>query len=506
MNKTISIALAGFSFVIEENAYIQLNDYLQALRASLDHNEADEVMYDIEIRVTEILRENLGKREVVNDEDVEKVIAQIGTPEVIEQQEEAYYSEQNQYQKHRRGEAKQLFRDASNAKIAGVCSGLAHYLGIDVTMMRIIWAGVFVLGIFSAGISSTLIGILYLIFWAAMPKAETASDFLKMKGKPMDFDHIKEESVRFASGYGQKAGEFYEKNKQRGANVWAFLRKALGFFLALFAVKFIGLGILIGLGFLGDPRFTGLREFDYIFSDQGYYKSLIEVLGVIAMLIPALICIAMSVKLFSPKTKVRYFFIAAGVLFLSLIGVSAYMGMKMSQENIIYTGHNSQEENIALSSQDQILYLDTKKIIIPQNFVGYGNELFSDKKKVWEQDHPDVYINRKPSVQQPYLVIKKTANGYNEPLRLNVPVEIKGNTILLPNYIGYSYQERFRDYEVRYELVLPTDFRVLNQGGATIDVEEADFYEYVYPKNTPDIHHKTPHEKTPTDSVEIKHQ
>src|SRR5690606_27331131 len=49
MNKTLSIGLAGFSFIIEEHAYIKLSDYLAALRNSLDAAEADEVMHDIEI-------------------------------------------------------------------------------------------------------------------------------------------------------------------------------------------------------------------------------------------------------------------------------------------------------------------------------------------------------------------------------------------------------------------------------------------------------------------------
>ena len=91
MNKTLSIALAGFSFVIDEHAYIKLSDYLNALRRSLDATEADEVMHDIEIRMVEIFKESLGKREVINDTDVERVIAQIGTPEQIDEQEEAYF-------------------------------------------------------------------------------------------------------------------------------------------------------------------------------------------------------------------------------------------------------------------------------------------------------------------------------------------------------------------------------------------------------------------------------
>lgn len=93
MNKTLSIGLAGFSFVIEEHAYIKLSDYLAALRNSLDASEADEVMHDIEIRMVELFKDVLGKREVINADDVDRVINQIGKPEQIEEQEEAYFSE-----------------------------------------------------------------------------------------------------------------------------------------------------------------------------------------------------------------------------------------------------------------------------------------------------------------------------------------------------------------------------------------------------------------------------
>jgi len=140
MNKTLSIGLAGFSFTIEEHAYIKLGDYLKALRASLDPAEADEVMQDIEIRMVEIFKDLLGRREVINDADVEKVIAQIGTPEAIEEQEEAYYS--NTQEKKAFTGQRQLFRDPERAKIAGVCAGLAHYTGLDMTLMRAIWLAV----------------------------------------------------------------------------------------------------------------------------------------------------------------------------------------------------------------------------------------------------------------------------------------------------------------------------------------------------------------------------
>ena len=35
-----------------------------------------------------------------------------------------------------------------------------------------------------------------------------------------------------------------------------------------------------------------------------------------------------------------------------------------------------------------------------------------------------------------------------------------GNKILLPNFVSYPYQYRFRHYSVDYELVVPKDMKV----------------------------------------------
>ena len=45
-------------------------------------------------------------------------------------------------------------------------------------------------------------------------------------------------------------------------------------------------------------------------------------------------------------------------------------------------------------------------------------------------------------------------------MQLNVPVEIQDNIILLPNFVKYPYQDRFRNYNVTYELVVPMSTRV----------------------------------------------
>jgi phage shock protein C len=61
---------------------------------------------------------------------------------------------------------KRLTRVEDGRMIAGVCTGLAQYLGVDVTVVRLIFA---LLAVFAAG------GVLlYLILWLIMPMEQSA--------------------------------------------------------------------------------------------------------------------------------------------------------------------------------------------------------------------------------------------------------------------------------------------------------------------------------------------
>ena len=470
MNKTISISLAGFSFIIEEQAYEKLNKYLQALRNSLEKDEADEVMYDIEIRIAEIFRENLDKREVVNSDDVEKVIAQLGTPEAIEGQSEENLGQETSQEKPR----KELFRDMKRGKIAGVCAGLAQYFGMDISLMRIIWILVF---IFTVGFVSV---VAYVILWVVLPEAETASDFLKMQGKPINFDSLKEA--------GQRVSSFYNENKSEiaktGADIWKVARIVLGCIMAILAVKFLislFLSLLVLLGgwdfqFLG--MYEDLDEFNFIFDLNDETRYVFMAIVTIAILIPTIVFMALSTKLFSPKTKIRYWGFLAGFLTILLIILGVYFGLSVSKKQLIYSGNNVQEERVSINTQSNVLTLDLKRVEIPQNFRAYGDDVFSDKKKIYKEDEPDVYITRRNDVKQPYIMIRKKADGYNIPIGLSVPVEVSGNAVLLPNYISYSYDQRFRDYDVDYELVIPETMEIKDLSGGRLDIhgEEHGFY------------------------------
>ncbi len=59
---------------------------------------------------------------------------------------------------------KRIFRSSRNRMLGGVCGGLAEYLGVDATLVRIVYV---LLSIVSAAFPGILI---YLIAWLVIPR------------------------------------------------------------------------------------------------------------------------------------------------------------------------------------------------------------------------------------------------------------------------------------------------------------------------------------------------
>lgn len=59
---------------------------------------------------------------------------------------------------------RKLYRSRTDKKIAGVCGGLGEYMGVDATVLRV----VFVLLALPGGLPGIL---LYLILWLVMPES-----------------------------------------------------------------------------------------------------------------------------------------------------------------------------------------------------------------------------------------------------------------------------------------------------------------------------------------------
>ena len=86
MKKTLTVNLGGTVFHIDEDAYRLLDNYLCNLKLHFRRQVgADEIVNDIELRISELFLEKLtAGSQVITITDVEEVINRMGKPEEME--------------------------------------------------------------------------------------------------------------------------------------------------------------------------------------------------------------------------------------------------------------------------------------------------------------------------------------------------------------------------------------------------------------------------------------
>jgi len=254
MNKTVNINLAGIFFHIDEDAYLKLQRYLEAIKRSFtDSQGRSEIIADIEARIAELFSERLqNDKQVISSKQVDEVITIMGQPEDYLVDEEIFDDEPRSASSSRSTSSKKLFRDTDNSYIGGVASGLGHYLGIEAVWVRLIWI------LLALGSGGTFI-LIYILFWVLVPEAVTTADKLTMTGEPVNISNIEKkikdgfESVsetvgdvaknvsESVSGAAKKSG----KNiKSSSKTFFDTIGDIIMFFFKVFA-KFIGVILII---------------------------------------------------------------------------------------------------------------------------------------------------------------------------------------------------------------------------------------------------------------------
>src|SRR5471030_983934 len=175
MKKVININFQGRVIPIEESAYDMLKQYVESLRRFFANEEGrDEIINDIEGRIAELFGESLKKGSTcITDDDVNHIIASMGRPEDFEGDEGKVQSQlgaDGQKQQSNSGRNYEsatdaprgrLYRDENDKILGGVCSGLASYLRVDPTILRLVFA----LIVFAGGTGF----LLYILLWIILP-------------------------------------------------------------------------------------------------------------------------------------------------------------------------------------------------------------------------------------------------------------------------------------------------------------------------------------------------
>src|SRR5581483_2826615 len=149
MNEVTKIHLGRQSFTISIAAHKQLRGYLDAIEKQVEDKD---VIEEVELRMAELLAEHGVKgNKVVLPKDIDFLKEQLGSPKDFMEGGGGAEADATP------SEGKKLFRDTEHGMIAGVASGLAAYLGVDVTLVRIIF--VFGTILWGTGV------LIYILLW-----------------------------------------------------------------------------------------------------------------------------------------------------------------------------------------------------------------------------------------------------------------------------------------------------------------------------------------------------
>ncbi len=183
VTKVLNISIAQSLFAIEEDAYARLDEYLESVKGYFKNTEGrDEIISDIESRIAEQLRDT--KEQVVSLATVESVLKEMGTTADFEEVRESTRAAQPAAEKASSISDKRLYRNPDDKMIAGVCSGLAAYFGVEVVWMRLGFAFITLLN--GLGLA------IYFILWLVIPEAKTRAQKLEMAGSPVNLETISE--------------------------------------------------------------------------------------------------------------------------------------------------------------------------------------------------------------------------------------------------------------------------------------------------------------------------
>ena len=473
MNKTVNINLGGMFFHIDEDAYLKLTRYFDAIKRSLNNSSGqDEIIKDIEMRVSELLTEKQkSEKHVVGLKDVDEVITVMGQPEdyIIEDEEK---TNQSFHDNGRRN--KKLYRDKEKGMIGGVATGLGHYFGIDAVWVKIVFL-IFVFAGFGTGI------LAYFVLWVVTPEAITTSEKLEMTGEPVTISNIERKvreeidslSDKFKNADYDKMGNQVKSGAERISSsfgdfvmtVFKIFAKFLGVILIMAGISTL-IMLLIGVFTLGTNVFVDFPWQNFVeagnFTEYPIWS--FGLLMFFAVGIPFFFMTLLGFKLLAPNTKTigniaKYTLLAIWII---AVAIAISIGIKQATE-ISYDNKAVEKKAINITPKDT-LYVKFRY----NDY--YAKDLEHHREFEFVQDSANnalIYSNEvrlhvlHTDQAAPYLQIEKSARGNSftnakkRAEKINYNIDIKGNYLILDNYFLTDVKNKFRDQEVDVYLYLP---------------------------------------------------
>ncbi|MEL0652333.1 PspC domain-containing protein [Algibacter sp. TI.3.09] len=496
MNKTVNINLAGIFFHIDEDAYIKLQRYLEAIKRSFtDSQGRSEIIADIEARIAELFNERVQMdRQVIRVKEVDEVISIMGQPEDYLVDDEIFEDEPQPTPRRKKSNARKLFRDTNNSYIGGVSSGLAHYLGIDAIWIRLVWVLLF-FG-FGTGI------LLYILLWVLVPEAKTTAEKIMMAGEPVNisniekkikdgFENVSETVTDVAKNVSDSVSNAtknidFEKQGSRIKSTSRSFFEAIGdiimFFFKVIA-KFIGvllifigaaalIALIIGLFSVGVANFVHIPGLDLVDIVNAGETPIwfVSLLTLFAVGIPFFFLFYLGLKILVNNLKsignVAKFTLL-GLWIISVIGLIV-IGIRQASEHAF-------DETYIEKTELPITAIDTLsiKMVGNDNLSSSFYRDHSDFKLAHDDEgnkiiySSDIDIRVKSTTDSVITVaLEKSADGRDyqkartRAKNIDYNFELKNNVLLLDSYFTTDPKNKFSDQKVDVVLYIPENMVV----------------------------------------------
>ncbi|MCC8089068.1 MAG: PspC domain-containing protein [Rikenellaceae bacterium] len=514
MREVINVSIAGIAFKLDDDAYRMLNDYLDKInRHYSSMPDGNEIIEDIEARIAEIILSKQDSSLVVTAQLISRVVSQLGMPEEIGNHTGNSENVKDLDADNETGTKfpRRLYRNPFNAKLGGVCSGLATYFNVDVTLVRLFFLSPIILGILLSilfngyrfsDIFRTLgpaFSFIYLVMWVVIPKAKTPRQFLEMKGEKITSSRIERIFIEEFRGMGNsnvRSSVKMEKSASILTRLLGVLGKIILFFIYT-VLALVGLMMLVALIYV---LITGIKFFT-IGSHNLVFGAMTGPLYALVLMVLVVIILPLVVGIYSIVKQVLSLGWNKNFLYIATIGwLAAFLSCaviyysyfhnnnyEVKLKNIKVEGrsfHNEKKERKIKFERNNMQFFITE---ITHDFreltsvKGIGDTLhimpMDTLRPKGFRSVPVNFIWGNTKYKQPTVEIKRTYNNMlwniirDRKLPEMSPVEFRyvNDTLYVHNFFKTRYLNEYAQIDV----YLPEDMK--------IDVDEnIRFYEFIY--------------------------
>ncbi|MGH8317018.1 MAG: PspC domain-containing protein [Steroidobacteraceae bacterium] len=237
MRPVISVSLNGRAYQLEDDAHAALADYLDsAARALAGNPDRAEILADLEQAIADKLERCLSPhKNVVVRSEIEQVIREMGpvdsgaasgaphdgvAPDAPAQDSGAAGTAAGAASRTGPAASKRLYQISDGALISGVCKGIAVYLDIDVTLVRLLF-------VLAAVVTGGLAVLVYVVMMFIVPYANTPEEHAAARGLPFNARVLVEQAKLKAAQLADAAAQAAMHNSREARAQWqAEWRKA----------------------------------------------------------------------------------------------------------------------------------------------------------------------------------------------------------------------------------------------------------------------------------------